>query len=51
MKVLGFGFGGLGFGAQGLSVYIMENEIETAIVYWGFTGIMEKKREITISGI
>ena len=27
---------------------IMENQMETTIVYWGFIGIMEKKMEATI---
>ena len=29
---------------------IMENEMETTIVYWGNIGIMEKKMETTIWG-
>ena len=27
---------------------IMENKMETTIVYWGYNGIMEKKMEATI---
>ena len=27
---------------------IMENEMETTIVYWGYMGIMEKKMETSI---
>ena len=29
---------------------IMENRMETTIVYWGCIGIMEKKMETTIMG-
>ena len=27
---------------------LMENKMETTIVYWGYIGIMEKKMETTI---
>ena len=27
---------------------IMENKMETTILYWGYNGIMEKKMETTI---
>ena len=30
------------------NIGIMENQMETTIVYWGFIGIMEKKMEATI---
>ena len=35
--------GGLGF----TTIVIMENQMETTIVYWGYNGIMEKKMETT----
>ena len=30
---------------------IMENEVETTVVYWDHIGIMEKKMETSISGL
>ena len=30
------------------NIGIMENQMETTIVYWGFIGIMEKKMETAI---
>ena len=32
----------------GCYIRIMENKMETTIVYWGYIGIMEKKMETTI---
>ena len=31
----------------GLYIGIMENKMETTIVYWGYIGIMEKNMETT----
>ena len=30
---------------------IMENKLETTIVYWGYIGIMENKMETSILGL
>ena len=33
---------------QEFRLRVMENKMETTIVYWGYIGIMEKKMETTI---